>query len=144
MEVDSIVPSPYCQAFQLKSLPLSPDSLSPPMSLVHSGGYSQPPTSWGCLFSILSASPQGFSPFPSPNKRSGSSLPSNPIHFPSWVPPIPTCDCFLPSPKWECGTLLICLRCIFASISHSSVSMYYFIDYYTKKLWVCVSVSHSY
>ena len=29
---------------------MSPDSLSPPRSLVHSGGSPQPPTSCGCLF----------------------------------------------------------------------------------------------
>ena len=32
------VPSPYCRAFHLRSLPLSSVSLSAPRSLVHSGG----------------------------------------------------------------------------------------------------------
>jgi hypothetical protein len=55
--------------------------------------------------STLSAGPQGFSPFPSPNNRSGSPLyPLHsclpPIHFPSQVPPsLPTCNCFVLSPK---------------------------------------------
>jgi hypothetical protein len=55
--------------------------------------------------SILSAGPQGFSPFPSSNTRSGSTLLPTyppPVHFPSQVPPfLPTCDCFLLSPKWD-------------------------------------------
>ena len=50
--------------------------------------------------SILSAGPQGFCPFPSPNTRSGSPLLLTPpapstINFPSQVPlSLPTCDCF--------------------------------------------------
>ena len=68
--------------------PLSPESLSPSRSLVHSGG--SPPNSyiWRMRLpaSIPSAGPQDFSPFPLPNTRSGSPLfptPSspNPIHF---------------------------------------------------------------
>ena len=34
------VPSPYCRAFHLGSLPLSPESLSPPRSVVYSRGFS--------------------------------------------------------------------------------------------------------
>ena len=33
------VPSSYCLAFHLRSLPLHPESVSPPRTLVHSGGY---------------------------------------------------------------------------------------------------------
>jgi hypothetical protein len=64
--------SPYCQAFHLRSLPLIPKSFLPPTSLVHSEG--SPSTSYFLRlpFFILSA---GFSPFPSPNTRSGSPLP---------------------------------------------------------------------
>jgi hypothetical protein len=39
-----------CWAFYIRSFPLIPESLLPPMSLVHSGGSPQPPISWGCLF----------------------------------------------------------------------------------------------
>ena len=41
---------PHCRAFDIGSLLLSRESLSPPRSLVHSGGSPQPLTSWGCLF----------------------------------------------------------------------------------------------
>ena len=67
-------------------------------------GIPQLPISWGWLFYVLSASPQGFSPFPSPTTRSGSPLhPANPhpVHLLSQVPPsIPTWDFFLLSSKW--------------------------------------------
>ena len=55
------VPSPHCRAFHLRSLPLSPESLSLPRSLVHPRGS---PTSHlpRLPVSILSAGPQGFSP----------------------------------------------------------------------------------
>jgi hypothetical protein len=60
---------------------VSPESLSPPRSLVHEGGGLQgvgvegegggvfPPTSYFLRLPvyILSAGPQGFSPFPLPN-----------------------------------------------------------------------------
>ena len=62
-------PSPYCLAFHLRSIPLSPVSCSPPRSLVNFGGS---PTSYvqRLPFSSFSAGPQGFSPLPSPNTRS--------------------------------------------------------------------------
>jgi hypothetical protein len=44
------VPSSQCRAFHLRTLPLSPENLSTPRSLVHSGGSPQPPTSQSCLF----------------------------------------------------------------------------------------------
>jgi hypothetical protein len=44
------VPSPYCQLFHLRFLPLSPENLSLPKSLVHSGGSLQPPVSQYFLF----------------------------------------------------------------------------------------------
>jgi hypothetical protein len=54
----------------IKGPSLSPRNLSPPRSLVHSGGT--PPNSYflRLYVSILSAGPRGFSPFPSPNTRS--------------------------------------------------------------------------
>jgi hypothetical protein len=71
-----------------KALPLIPESLSPPRSLVHSGG--SPPTSYflRLLLSILSVGLQGFSLFPSPNTRWGFHLPPTPpsVYFPSQVP----------------------------------------------------------
>ena len=80
------VPSPYCQAFHLRSLPLSLWSLSPPRSLVHSGGSPQPPSSLPVY--ILSAGPQGF------NTRSGFPVPHSPLASPStflprFLPPFP-------------------------------------------------------
>jgi hypothetical protein len=94
--------------FQIRSLSLSPECPSPSKSLVHSGGGC--PTSYFLRlpFSILSAGPQGFSPFLSPNTRSCPLLPPPfPFtHFTSQVPPfLPICDCFLLSPKWDWGVL---------------------------------------
>ena len=43
------VPTPHCRAFHLRYLHLSPESLSPPRSLVHSGG-TPPPSLGDCLF----------------------------------------------------------------------------------------------
>jgi hypothetical protein len=96
--------------------PLSPENLSPPRSLVHSGGCILSPAS------ILSASPQGFSPFSSPNTRSGSPAPPSPprhthtppVHFPSEIPPsLPTCGSILLSPK--CLIFVGSLRNLFIS-----------------------------
>jgi hypothetical protein len=95
------VPSPHCRAFHLRSLPLSSESLSPPMSLVHSGGSPQPPISRGCLFpffllvlraSVLSLYPildhVPLSPLPQPLSLPGPVL-------------LSPCDCFLLPPKWD-------------------------------------------
>jgi hypothetical protein len=66
-----------------------------------------PPTSYFLRLPvyILSAGPQGFSPFPSPNTKSGFPYPlmfPHSVHIPSQVPPsLPTCDCSLLSPKWN-------------------------------------------
>jgi hypothetical protein len=49
------VPSLQCRAFHLRFLSLSSESLSPPRSLLHSGGSSKPPTSWGCMLPFFSA-----------------------------------------------------------------------------------------
>jgi hypothetical protein len=78
LEVGSISSLSYCQAFYLRSHPLIPESLLPPRSLVHSGGSPQAPYFLWLPVSILSAGPQRFSPFPSPNTRSGSPLPPPP------------------------------------------------------------------
>ena len=84
-------------------------------SQVSGGFWSTPcPTSYyqRLPVSIISAGPQSFSPFPSPNTISGSPLPPNtslstPVHFPSQFPPsIHTCDCFLLSPKCDWGILI--------------------------------------
>jgi hypothetical protein len=50
-----LVPSPHCRAFHLKSHSLSPESFSPPKSLVHSRAHPHPspPTSLGCLFPLF-------------------------------------------------------------------------------------------
>jgi hypothetical protein len=79
---------------------------------------------------ILSAAPQGFSPFPSPNTTSGSSLsPPYSIHFPSQVPPsLPTCDCFLLPPKWDWGVLIgpFSLLIFFSSVDRIMDSLVWF------------------
>jgi hypothetical protein len=50
LEVGSILPYPYFQAFCLRSLSLILESLSPLRSLGHSGESPQPPNSQGYLF----------------------------------------------------------------------------------------------
>jgi hypothetical protein len=90
--------SPYCQAFHLRSLPLRVLRvfLLPGLWCI----LEVPPNLLRSPVSILSAGPQGFSPFPSPNPRSGSTLfptpfppsthyPPSPVHFPSQFP----CPC---------------------------------------------------
>ena len=67
------VPSPHYRAIHIGSLPLSPESLSPPRSLVHSRGADQPP--------------RGFNPFPSPNTRSGPPSPPPSTFPPRSLPP---------------------------------------------------------
>jgi hypothetical protein len=99
------VPSPYCQAFHPRSLPLIPESLSPPRSLVHSGGSSppppQPPTSRGCLFPffLLALRTSVLFPHSIPDQvpLSPHSPHPHPLSLPG--PSLPTCDCFLLSPK---------------------------------------------
>ena len=70
------VTSPYCQAFHLRSLPLSPECLSPPRSQVHSGGFTQPPVSQGCLFPffLLALRASVLFPHPVPDEVSLSLL----------------------------------------------------------------------
>jgi hypothetical protein len=51
------------------------------------GGSPKPPYFLRLPVSILSAGPQVFSPFLSPNIRSGSNAPFSPVYFPSQVPP---------------------------------------------------------
>jgi hypothetical protein len=90
LEVDSISSLSYCWVFHQRSIPMSSGSLSPPRNLVHSREV--PPTSYflRLLIYILSAGPQSFSPFPSPNTRSDSTLPltvpTHTVHIPSQVP----------------------------------------------------------
>jgi hypothetical protein len=88
------VPSLYCPAFHLRFLPLSPESLSYPSSLVHYGA------SPNLLFPEVTC----LHSFYWPSKRQSFSLLQYQIrfhsphtdHFPSQVPPsLHTCDCFL-------------------------------------------------
>ena len=46
------VPYSHCRAFYLKSLPLSSERVSPPRSLVFSGGCPQPPTFYFLTFPV--------------------------------------------------------------------------------------------
>jgi hypothetical protein len=102
------VPSPYCWAFHLRSLPLRSESLSPLRSLVHSRGSPPAPStspSWLFPFFLWPSGLQSFSltqyqiMFPSP---SHSPLTSPLFHTGSslWTW---TCGCFLLSPKWDWG-----------------------------------------
>jgi hypothetical protein len=95
---------PYCGAFHLRSLPLSPESLSPPRSLVHT----EDP------HSLLSSEVASFHSFCCPSGLQSFSLTQYqirfpypyphphplPVHFSFQVPPsLPTYDCFLLPPK---------------------------------------------
>jgi hypothetical protein len=85
--------------------------------------------------SFLSAGPQGFSPFHSPNTRWGSSLPptSLPMDFPFQIPPsIPTCDCILLTPKWDWGILTLALQLFFI--------FFEFCGYYLEYSVLCLFV----
>jgi hypothetical protein len=62
--VDSASPSPYNRAFHLRPLPLSPESLSPPRSLVHSRELPLILTSEGCSFSFFLLAPRASFIFP--------------------------------------------------------------------------------
>jgi hypothetical protein len=84
---------------------LIPGSLSLPCVLCILEG--RPPTFYFLRLSvsILSAGPQGFSPFSLPSTKSGSHSTALPL---STFPPsssAPTCDCCLLSPKWDWGIL---------------------------------------
>ena len=68
-------------AFHLRFLPLSPESLLPPRSLVHSGGCPQPPISQGCLFPffLLALRASVLFPYPIPDQVSLTPTPSHPL-----------------------------------------------------------------
>ena len=93
------VPSPHCWAFNLRSLTLSYESLSPPRSLVHFKGSNHLP----CLPVVnLSAVLHCFSSV-FPNQYLFMLLSSCycPLYHPdlSVLPPAP--DCLLLPPKWD-------------------------------------------
>jgi hypothetical protein len=48
--MSSLITKEYWKSISCKHFSLSPEHLSPPRSLVHSGGFPQPSISWGCLF----------------------------------------------------------------------------------------------
>jgi hypothetical protein len=65
-------------------------------------GVSQTPTSQDCLFKFFLLALRASVLFPSPSSRLGPPLLYS-IDFPSQVPPfLPTCDCFLLPPMWDC------------------------------------------
>ena len=80
-------PSPHCMAFHLESFPLSPESLSPPRSLVHFRGSSQPPTSQGCLFPVLQLALRASVIFPYPIPDHVPLSRPSPVPFPFQAPP---------------------------------------------------------
>jgi hypothetical protein len=92
LKVDS-TSSLHCWVFHLRSLSLSPKSLSPPRSLLHIEGLHLPLLSLHT--SIHSAGPWGFCPIlpPIPDHVPLSPLP------PRFLPPSTSCDCYLLYPK---------------------------------------------
>jgi hypothetical protein len=94
------VHSAHCRAFHLRSLPLSPESLSPPRSLVHSGESphllpSEVPSFHSFCW------PLGFSPFHPHNTWSYSPLP-HPVPFPTQVPLSLLVLCFIEERELFC------------------------------------------
>jgi hypothetical protein len=74
--------------------------------------------------SILSASPQGFNPFLSPNTRSGSPFPPIPCPLSLSGPSLPpTCPCFLLPPKWDWGVLTWALQ-LYSALFSPLISTY--------------------
>jgi hypothetical protein len=116
LEVGSTSSLSYCWAFYLRSLPLSPENLSPPRSLVHSGG------SPNLLFPefpftifLLAFRAQSISLTQYKIRFLLSPPPVPPVHFPSQFSPspsLPTCGCFLLLPKWVCGVLTWALQLV--------------------------------
>jgi hypothetical protein len=93
------VPSLYCQAFHLKFLPLIPETLLPPRSLVHSGGSLQPPISQGCLFPFFLPALRASVLFPHPIRFCPHS-PCPPSTFPTTsLPPFPLMIAFFSLPS---------------------------------------------
>ena len=110
------------RAFNLGSLLLGSLSISPPRSLVHSGGS---PISYfpRLPVSIYSSGPQGFSPLPPPNIR----LWFQPCHF-----SLP-CQSLPPSSLW----LFILLTCL------SSVGCILgFLDFFMTNIHLLVNICH--
>jgi hypothetical protein len=98
------VPSPHCRVFHLRSLPLSPESLSPPRSLVHSRGSPHLlPPKVACFHSFCW--PSGLQFCPPPHTWPCSPLPL-PVLSSTWVSSsLCPHDCFLLPPKWDWGIL---------------------------------------
>ena len=82
------------------------------ISQVSGAFWKVPPTSYflRLLVYILSAGPQGFSPFPNPIPDQVPSLPSWPS--PQIPPSLPPCGCFLLSPKSDRGVLTWVLQLV--------------------------------
>jgi hypothetical protein len=110
LQVGSIISLSLLQAFHLRFLPLSPESLSPPRSLVHSVGSPQPPISRGCRFQFSLLALRASVLFP---------------HLLPPLPPIPSTFSpprFFPSPlvvaffsvflKWDWGVLIWSLQLV--------------------------------
>jgi hypothetical protein len=94
------VPSPYCWAFHLRFLPLSPESLSPPRSLGLSGWSPQPPTSRGFqfLFFLLALRASVLFPHLIPDQVPLSSQPPSPF-LPQYLPCSPVVIAFFSLPS---------------------------------------------
>ena len=148
LEVGSII---SLSLLHQRSLPMSLGSLSPPRSLVHSGGI--PPTSYflRLLVYILSTGLQGFSPFPSPNTRSGplsSPLPAfpTPLSLPgSFLSPSPLVIAFfsLPSETEASSPGHFSLLSLFNSVSCVFV-WFFFLFSFLANIHLLVRTCHAY
>jgi hypothetical protein len=85
---------------------LSPETFSPPRSLVHSGGSAQPPISWGCLFPFFQLALRASMLFPHPIP---DQFPLSPHSFPPptlTLPPSPLVIAFFSLPSGTEASLL--------------------------------------
>jgi hypothetical protein len=130
---------------------LSPESLSPPRSVVPSGGSPQPPTSQGYLFSFfllaLSTSVLFFHLIPD-HVPLFTPYPALIFFLPG--PSLPTCDYLFLPPKWDLGILTWALQlddllssvdCILG-ILHFYLFIYLFI-YLLHNIHLLVSIYHA-
>ena len=103
--------------------------------------WGDPPTSYFLRLPvyILSAGPQGFSPFLSPNTR----FPS-PHNLPQVLPTLPTCECFLLSPSGTEASSLghFSLLSFLSSVDSVLAILYIFVLYFIVCLFDCLFMAN--
>jgi hypothetical protein len=98
------VPSSHCWAFHLRPLPLIPESLSPPRSLILSRGSSHLSLYLKVAYFHSFCWPSELLSCLNPHTWLCSPLSLYPL-LPRSLPPSVFCDCFLLPSKWDCSIL---------------------------------------